>query len=149
MLNNYKNFGDVVLYDTTFKTNRFNFPLGVFCGITNNRKNCFFGLVLLNEETESSFTRAFNIFINIHGKQPKAFISDMDKAIIASGKKTFTLAKHSICEWHLVNNIKKNISYLNKNKQLERICSDVINLIYSDNYEQDYNLIITNEKLKN
>jgi hypothetical protein len=38
---NYANFGDVVIFDTTFRTNRFKLPLGFFVGISNEGKSIF------------------------------------------------------------------------------------------------------------
>jgi len=59
---NFDNFGDVILFDTTFKTNRFKLSLGIFLGISNNGKNSFFGITLLNNESEESFIWTFQKF---------------------------------------------------------------------------------------
>ena len=39
----YKDFGDVITFDTTHKTNRKNMPLGMFVGANNNLKNVSLG----------------------------------------------------------------------------------------------------------
>ena len=39
----YKDFGDVVTFDTTHKTNSKNMPLAMFVGCSNNLKNVSFG----------------------------------------------------------------------------------------------------------
>jgi len=42
---NFDNFGDGILFDTTFKTNRFQLSLGIFLEISKNGKNSFFGII--------------------------------------------------------------------------------------------------------
>lgn len=39
----YNYFGDVVCFDTTYKTNRYGRPMGVFVGINHHRHTCVFG----------------------------------------------------------------------------------------------------------
>jgi len=38
---NFDDFGDVILFDSTFKTNRFQLSLGKYLEISNNGKNSF------------------------------------------------------------------------------------------------------------
>ncbi len=43
MINSFSQFGDVVFFDTTYRTNRFKLPLAVFSGITNTGNLALFG----------------------------------------------------------------------------------------------------------
>jgi hypothetical protein len=43
MINDYGYFGDVVTFDTTYKTNKDYRPLGVFVGLNNHRQTVFLG----------------------------------------------------------------------------------------------------------
>ena len=52
---NYSDFGDVVTFDTTFKTNRYNMPLAMFVGANHHFQTVIFGAVLLTEETTDAF----------------------------------------------------------------------------------------------
>jgi len=66
----YKDFGDVITFDTTHKTNRKNMPLGMFVGANNNLKNVSFGQALLRDKTTESFKWLFETFKNCMGGAP-------------------------------------------------------------------------------
>ena len=73
----YKDFGDVITFDTTHKTNRKNMPLGMFVGANNNLKNVSFGQALLQDETTESFKWLFETFKNCMGGAPVLCDPDM------------------------------------------------------------------------
>lgn len=51
----YKFFGDAVTFDTTYRTNLYNLPFGLFVGVNNHFQTTIFGVVLRTEETTESF----------------------------------------------------------------------------------------------
>ncbi|XP_021774234.1 protein FAR1-RELATED SEQUENCE 5-like [Chenopodium quinoa] len=54
MLEDYKIYGDVLVFDTTYRTNRYNLICAPFVGIDNHWKNCMFACAFVgNEKTES------------------------------------------------------------------------------------------------
>jgi zinc finger SWIM domain-containing protein 3 len=55
-------FGDVITFDTTYKTNKDYRPLGVFVGLNNHRQTVIFGATLLYDETTPSFQWLFETF---------------------------------------------------------------------------------------
>jgi hypothetical protein len=55
----YVDFGDVITFDTTHKTNSKKMPLAMFVGCSNNQKNVSFGQVLLRVETTDTFRWLF------------------------------------------------------------------------------------------
>lgn len=50
----YEAFGDVVVFDTTYRINRYEMPLGIWVGVDNHGNSFFFGCVLLRNEKISS-----------------------------------------------------------------------------------------------
>ncbi|CAI2190922.1 12387_t:CDS:2, partial [Funneliformis geosporum] len=51
---NYCQFYDDVVFDNTYKTNRFNMPFGIFTGVNNYGQSvCFAGTIMCNESTDS------------------------------------------------------------------------------------------------
>ena len=58
----YVDYGDVVTFDTTPKTNLYDKPLGMFIGGNNHLECTVFGFVLLGDETVETFEWAFNAF---------------------------------------------------------------------------------------
>jgi hypothetical protein len=51
----YRDFGDVITFDTTHKTNSKHMPLAMFVGANNNLKNVTFGHALIGDESVGSF----------------------------------------------------------------------------------------------
>ncbi|XP_043700361.1 protein FAR1-RELATED SEQUENCE 5-like [Telopea speciosissima] len=79
MLIDYALFGDVVIFDTTFCTNKEYRPFGVFAGFNHHRGVT---IALLYDETVPSFKWLFETFLEAHGqKKPKTIFTDQDAAI--------------------------------------------------------------------
>jgi hypothetical protein len=47
----YRDFGDVITFDTTHKTSSKRMPLAMFVGANNNLKNVTFGQALIGDES--------------------------------------------------------------------------------------------------
>lgn len=65
----YDMFGDVVFFDSSYRSTVYGMFLGTWFGIDNHGKVLFFGCALLQDETPQSFTEAFQVcveFYSIH-----------------------------------------------------------------------------------
>ena len=51
----YKNFGDVVAFDTTYRTNRYSMPFVPFTGVNHHYQSVIFGFALMRDELRTSF----------------------------------------------------------------------------------------------
>jgi len=51
----YEKYGDVVVFDTTYKVNMDDMPCGVFVSINNHGKTVLFGFALLRNEITATF----------------------------------------------------------------------------------------------
>ncbi|KAG4959650.1 hypothetical protein JHK87_036283 [Glycine soja] len=51
----YQKYGDVVVFDTTYKVNSYEMPFGIFVGMNSHGKTVLFGCALLRNETISAF----------------------------------------------------------------------------------------------
>ncbi|GKA29255.1 FAR1-related sequence 5-like protein [Tanacetum coccineum] len=65
---NYIAFGDVVSFDTTYRTNRYRMIFVLFTGIDHHQKCVTFGAGLLSDETFESYTGILTAFKQAHGK---------------------------------------------------------------------------------
>jgi hypothetical protein len=63
----YKHFGDVVTFDTTYETNIYKMPFGMFVGVNNHFQSVIFAGVLLSNERAVNFKWAFLEFIAMMG----------------------------------------------------------------------------------
>jgi hypothetical protein len=72
----YAKFGDVVTFDTTYRTNLYSLPFGLFVGVNNHFQSIIFGGVLLTIEKTEDFEWAFSKFCEIMGgKEPETIFT--------------------------------------------------------------------------
>jgi len=64
---NYRCFGDVVTFDTTYTTNLYKMPFGLFVGVNNHFQTTFFGGMFMRDETAESFAWVFSEFVELMG----------------------------------------------------------------------------------
>ena len=148
MLQNYEKYNDIVLYDSTYKTNRFSMPLGVFIGCDCKGKNIVFAIALLSDETALTYTKLFTLFKRKLKIEPKALLTDGDLSIIAAAKETLK-TKHRLCEWHLKRNIAKHLGPLKKSlkHKYAEYENKIAKLLKTENYETDYIDLINDDNL--
>jgi len=60
----YRDFGDVVTFDRTYKTNVYSMPLAMFVGSNHQLQNVVFGQALLQDEQANTFEWLFRAFQN-------------------------------------------------------------------------------------
>ena len=63
----WSHFGDVVTFDTTYCTNLYKMPFGIFVGVNNHFQSVLFAGVLMRDETASSFKWVFYEFLTLMG----------------------------------------------------------------------------------
>ena len=113
MIIDYAHFGDVVTFDTTFRTNKEYKPFGVFVGFNHFREMVIFGAALLYDETFESFRWLFNTFLH-NKKQPRTIFTDQDVAMGNAIRAVFTEAWHGLCTFHIMQNAIKHLPHKKK-----------------------------------
>ncbi|XP_061340012.1 protein FAR1-RELATED SEQUENCE 5-like [Gastrolobium bilobum] len=98
----YAHFGEVLVFDVTYKTNKFRFPFAPFVGVNHHGQTILFAAALLEDETEATFTWLFEQFRTcMFDKSHVAIITDQDKAMGKAIAKIFPGARHRFCAWHI------------------------------------------------
>ncbi|CAG8776353.1 7700_t:CDS:10, partial [Gigaspora margarita] len=85
---NYSRFNNIVVYDNTYKTNRFKMPFGIF-------------------------TRIFIKFLEMLNQYaPAVILTNNDRAMSNAYSKVLQPlgTKYQLCQWHLMKNVMKNLS---------------------------------------
>ncbi|XP_010273716.1 PREDICTED: protein FAR1-RELATED SEQUENCE 5-like isoform X2 [Nelumbo nucifera] len=111
MIVDYAHFGDVVSFDTTYRTNKKNRPFAVFVGVNNYRQTIIFGAALLYDETVDSFEWLFKVFLKtMGGKKPNTILTGDDATIEKAINLVFPESHHRLCVWHMFQNATKHLS---------------------------------------
>uniref|UniRef100_A0A8I6WQ28 Protein FAR1-RELATED SEQUENCE n=1 Tax=Hordeum vulgare subsp. vulgare TaxID=112509 RepID=A0A8I6WQ28_HORVV len=63
----YSTFGDAITFDTTYRTNQYDMPFGLFVGVNHHFQSIILGGVLMRNEKEETFDRVFKEFVSLMG----------------------------------------------------------------------------------
>ncbi|KAJ3699710.1 hypothetical protein LUZ61_003415 [Rhynchospora tenuis] len=115
MLADYARFGEVVIFDTTFGTNKEKWALGTFVGFNHFKEIMIFCAALICDSNTTSFEWVFTKFLEAHnGKRPVTMFTDQESAIVSAIKHVMPDTKHALCVWHIQQNCQKRFMYYKK-----------------------------------
>ncbi|CAN1226766.1 Protein FAR1-RELATED SEQUENCE 5, partial [Linum perenne] len=101
----YKHFGELLAFDTTYKKNAYNMPLVIFSGANHHFSTCVFGSALLKDETEPNYRWVLETLAEaMGGNKPSSVITDGDKSMKNAIMRVFPDATRRLCLWHLQKN---------------------------------------------
>ncbi|KAL4302916.1 hypothetical protein GQ457_10G007550 [Hibiscus cannabinus] len=108
--NDYKKFGQVLAFDTTtYKCNAYNKPFVILVGVNHYQNTVPFGCALVVNERVDTYVWVLEQLIAAgDGYKPLTVITDRDKAMANAISKVLPEAKHRLCLWHIMRNIKQN-----------------------------------------
>nr|KAJ0188488.1 hypothetical protein LSAT_V11C900500290 [Lactuca sativa] len=106
----YAEFGDVISFDATFRTNKYRMVFVPFTAIDHHKKSVTVGSGLLSNESIESYSWLLKAFLKTHGKEPTLVLTDQDAAIKQAVENVFRNSKHRLCMWHIMKKLKKKIS---------------------------------------
>ncbi|KAK1608204.1 hypothetical protein QYE76_031877 [Lolium multiflorum] len=113
----YADFGDVLVFDSTYKTNRYAMPFIPFVGINNHRQTTVFACAIVSDEKEKTYKWLLETFLKaMYQQKPKGIITDGDAAMIAAVGKVFPGVWYRVCTWHIEKNMKKHLDPLAHNE---------------------------------
>ncbi|XP_021747548.1 protein FAR1-RELATED SEQUENCE 5-like [Chenopodium quinoa] len=79
MLEDYRIYGDMLVFDTTYGTNRYNLICAPFVGINNPWHNCMFACSFIGDEKTDSFVWLLETFLKaMENKKPTSIFTDQD-----------------------------------------------------------------------
>lgn len=110
--NDYKNFCDVVLFDTNYVKRKYNIPFAPIVGVNHHFQFILLGCALIGDETASSFVWLMRTWLKaMGGEAPTVVITDEDKSLKEAIVEVFPDARHCFCLWHVLRKIPKNLGH--------------------------------------
>jgi hypothetical protein len=105
----YERYHDVVIVDTTSRTNQFDMILMLFTVIDNNFRNLIVAAALLEDETEETFAWVLQELRSSCEVIPTVLYSDADPALISAVKNNYQDTRHFHCIFHIDLNLRKKL----------------------------------------
>ncbi|XP_020698054.2 protein FAR1-RELATED SEQUENCE 5-like [Dendrobium catenatum] len=106
----YNCFGDVIIFDTSYRLNKYNLACAPFVGVNNHWQNVLLGVAFLSEETVESFTWLFRTFLRVMGdKHPITIFTDQDQAMSRAIEIAFPQTRHRLCQWHIMKKLPSKV----------------------------------------
>ncbi|XP_015691387.1 protein FAR1-RELATED SEQUENCE 5-like [Oryza brachyantha] len=149
----YLDFGDAVMFDTTYKTNMYEMPLVMFVGANHNMQSTLFGCALLRDEKIGSFEWLFETYKRCMGNcpEPRCFLTDQDLVMAVAVGRCFPNTKHRLCRWHVLNRHSDPLNIVfARNDRIESEMMPCINQTYTPyEFETSWDNSIRTHQLEN
>nr|XP_043617051.1 protein FAR1-RELATED SEQUENCE 6 [Erigeron canadensis] len=88
-------FSDVIYFDTTYLSNKFEIPLVTFVGMNHHCQSVLLGCGLLSGETRESYLWVFNAWLtSTSGQVPQTIITDRCKILQSVVSEVFPKSRH-------------------------------------------------------
>lgn len=146
----YTLYGDVVTFDTTYRSITYGLLLGVWFGMDNHGKAILYGCVLLQDEGSHSFTWALQTFVRfIRGRHPQTIVTDMELALRDAIARELPNTKHVVCIWHILSKLSSWLSFP-LGSQYEDFKAEFDLLCHEENveaFEHQWNLLVSRFEL--
>ncbi|GJR04055.1 FAR1 DNA binding domain, zinc finger, SWIM-type, MULE transposase domain containing protein [Tanacetum coccineum] len=110
-IRNYATFGDIVSFDATFRSNKYQMVFVPFTRI-NHHKPLLINLLsgLLADETAGAYIWLLKQFKEAFGKDPKVVVTDQDPSMKIAIAECFPDTRHHLCMWHIMMKLGTKIS---------------------------------------
>ncbi|XP_074342865.1 protein FAR1-RELATED SEQUENCE 5-like [Apium graveolens] len=108
----YQNFGDVMAFDTTYRTNRYAMPFFPFIGVNHHYQSVIFGFALMRDEHASNFEWILRTWLEGVGNNPPlTIIMDQDQAMTSAIAVVLPNTTHLLCSWHISQKIPEKLAH--------------------------------------
>ncbi|XP_031284284.1 protein FAR1-RELATED SEQUENCE 5-like [Pistacia vera] len=140
----FREFGDVVTFETTYLTNKYDMLFATFVGVNHHGQSTLLGCGLISHEDTETFVWLFKVWLACMGNStPKAIIIDQDRAMQNAVEIVFPDTRHRWCLWHIM---KKLPEKLKGYREYEHIKFTLQNVVYDsltcEEFEEWWNSFI-------
>ncbi|KAM0931939.1 hypothetical protein ACQ4PT_000025 [Festuca glaucescens] len=141
----YTCFGDVVVFDTSYTTNLYKMPFGLFVGVNNHFQTVIYAGILMSEETIEGFNWAYKEFVSLMGgKAPLTMLTNQCRAMEVAIGMTLPGTVHRWCKWHVFRKAKEELGGIfSKKTGFKDAFNNVVNeMLTIDEFEKAWGRLI-------
>ena len=133
-----EDFGDVVSFDTTYLTNKYDMPFAPFVGVNHHGHLILLGCGLVSAEDTKSFVWIFECWLRcMYNKPPEGIVTDQCKAMLNAIGEVFPNTKHRWCLWHIMKKVREKLQGYTNYKCIK---SELKRLVYDSITVADFEL---------
>ncbi|XP_020266493.1 protein FAR1-RELATED SEQUENCE 5-like [Asparagus officinalis] len=107
---NYDVFGDMISFDSTYSTNKYNMKFVPFTGLDNYKKCVVFAAGLIAKEDIDNYVWIFEVFMKCMIREPKCIVTDQCLAMKQAIPTVFREARHRLCMWHIMKKFNQKLA---------------------------------------
>ncbi|XP_020266397.1 protein FAR1-RELATED SEQUENCE 5-like [Asparagus officinalis] len=107
---NYDVFGDVISFDSTYSTNKYNMKFVPFTGLNNYKKCVVFAAGLIAKGDIDNYVWIFEVFMKCMIHEPKCIVTDQCPAMKQAIPTVFREAHHRLCMWHIMKKFNQKLA---------------------------------------
>uniref|UniRef100_A0A2N9J7A5 SWIM-type domain-containing protein n=1 Tax=Fagus sylvatica TaxID=28930 RepID=A0A2N9J7A5_FAGSY len=141
----YESFNDVITFDTTYLTNKYDMSFTPFIGINHHGESIILGCGLLSSEDTDSFVWVFRQWLqSMCDIAPKAIITDQCQAMRRAIEIVFPETVHRWCIWHITMKLPVKLAGLEAYQDIKHsLLKAVHDSMTVEEFEEKWNHTIT------
>uniref|UniRef100_A0A2N9EVK8 Protein FAR1-RELATED SEQUENCE n=1 Tax=Fagus sylvatica TaxID=28930 RepID=A0A2N9EVK8_FAGSY len=146
----YESFHDVIIFDTTYLTNKYDMSFAHFIGINHHGESIILGCGLLSGEDTDSFVWVFRQWLqSMCDITPKAIITDQCQAMRRAIEIVFPETVHRWCIWHITMKLLVKLARLEAYQDIKYYLLKVVHESMTvEEFEEKWNHTITSHHLE-
>ncbi|KAK2651689.1 hypothetical protein Ddye_011545 [Dipteronia dyeriana] len=140
----YGCFGDVVQFDTTCLSNKYEVPLIAFVGVNHHGQSILLGCGLLADDTFETYVWLFRAWLTcMLGRPPQTIITDQCKVMQSAIAEVFPRAHHRLCLSHATQSILENLGELQESGAFQMVLNMTIyDSVKVEEFEQAWDAMV-------
>ncbi|KAL6138692.1 hypothetical protein ACLB2K_063971 [Fragaria x ananassa] len=146
----YYSFNDVVVFDTTYNTNKYRMIFAPITGVNHHGQTIVFGCGLLSDEKTESFIWLLEQWLKaMPSGPPNVIITDQDPAIAKAIAQVLPLTFHRFCLWHIMFKFRDKLGPVIAQNYYGLFRASVYNSETKEEFEASWKHVVQQSKQEN